>query len=697
MAEITRKTELSKRKSIKDDLLKVYEGIEKQFGEASTRINDALDYWDCYNCVLNENQFYNGNSQAYVPIIHDAVQARKTRFVNQVFPQSGRYVEVTTDSDELPDALIALIDHYVEKSKMRVSVIPALFTQGDIEGQWNVYVDWWEHSRFVTTRTRKGPEVEGVELDASVVSDDDMMDDVTEEKVLDFGPVVEILPDADVMVTPLIADSVDEALFKYAGSATILRRWSKGMIKAKIKAEEISQAQGDELIARLEAGGKDTNRKDMKKEHVDAAGVKSGGKYALVYETWKVLEVDGNRRLTRTYFGGDDLILSCRLNPFWCDLCPLISEPVDKIGGSFKGISKIDPVAKLQYLANDFLNQGADSASYSLLPIIMTNPLNNPRVGSMVIDLAAVWEVDPNSTKFAEFPPLWKDALGLVAALTQQVMQTLGVNPSMVAQRSAAKKPSQAEVASEQQVDILTTADVIVPFESGILTPIIRRFMLYDAQFRQDAIWVKAFGREGMKSGMQEVPPQQEGNRMTFHWYGIEQARTAQQMQMQIAGMNVLTKVPPQMMQGRTLDMVPLIERFVEATYGPHLGPKIFKPISDMIGMPPDEENSLLLNAIDLPVSAADDDREHLQVHQQAMQGASPQARQVIQAHMWKHQQQMAAKNQAHAAQMQGGGQPGQGGGPRPGAQPGQATGGQNPPGAIHRDQMPTAMPRKAG
>jgi hypothetical protein len=265
----------------------------------------------------------------------------------------------------------------------------------------------------------------------------------------------------------------------------------------------------------------------------------------------------------------------------------------------------------------------------------------------------------------------------------------------MIAQRSAAKKPTQAEIAAEQAIDILATADVIIPFEAGILTPMITRFVEYDSQFRREGLWVKAFGREGIKSQMQEVPPQQLGNRTSFKWWGVEQARSAQQIQQQISFMNVLKEIPQQMLEGRRIDMVPLIERAVESVFGPRLGPQVFKPISDMIGMPPEEENQLLLQGNDLPVSPADDDREHLKVHMQAMQAAqgNPHALWAVKQHMFKHQQQMGLKNAAAAAQMQGG-QPGQGG-PRPGAQSQAPRGGQQPAGAVQRDQMPLSMPRK--
>jgi hypothetical protein len=305
---------------------------------------------------------------------------------------------------------------------------------------------------------------------------------------------------------------------------------------------------------------------------------------------------------------------------------------------------------------------------------------------SLVIDQGAVWPVHPNGIRFLEFPRLWEHAEGLVEALSQRIMRTLSVNPSMVAQRSSSKKPSQAEIMGEQQIDMLSTADVIIPFESGILTPMIQRFDAYDAQFRKDAIWVRAFGKQGMTSGMQEVPPQQQGYRVWYKWLGVEQARTMQQMQQQIAFINVLRGIPPDQMPGRKLDIVPVVEQACLAIFGPTVAPKVFRPL--VVGVPPEQENALLAQGIDLPVEPMDNDAQHMQVHAQLP--PSP----IRDGHIHKHQMQMSMKNQAAAAQQQaqqGGGKPGAGG-PKPGGQPQMPGGAQAPPGALRAGQMAGGM-----
>lgn len=139
MARKTKRDEdISRRPAIKKRLLEVFEDVEKGFNDQSERSDSIADNWDAYNCQLGPKQFYNGTAQFYVPLIHDAIEARVTRFTNQLFPQSGRYVDVTGFEDSEPWAIAALLEHYVDRTRLRTEVVPALLRAGDCEGQWTI-------------------------------------------------------------------------------------------------------------------------------------------------------------------------------------------------------------------------------------------------------------------------------------------------------------------------------------------------------------------------------------------------------------------------------------------------------------------------------------------------------------------------------------------------------------------------------
>ena len=687
--ELTRESELAHDRGkagrdLRDKLLTLYADIEEGFVSQGQRSDDQMDYWDAYNCELGGFQAYSGNAQIFVPIIHNAVNARATRFTNQLFPKGGRYVEVVSSDGEEPHSITALLEYYVRRAKLRTEVAFPLCVSGDVEGQYNVYVSWSTLARYVTWKETKPLPTMGVSIEGI-----DEVEEIRHDVILDEFPTVEVLPDADVLILPVTCNSVPEALAR-GGSVTIIRRWTKGQIEEMIDNDEIVEEEGEALVKEMSKPEKE--HADVPKKHADAAGVKAKGMVCLGYETWKVLEIDDQKRLCRILYGGDKVLLSCRFNPYWSDRCPLISVPVKKVAGVVKGISQVEPCCKVQYAANDAVNEGMDSATYALLPIIMTDPLKNPKTNTMILDLAAVWETSPNDTKFASFPELWKGAFEIVGSCTSIIFQTLSVNTAMIPQGNVGKggKQNQAQIAQEQQVDILTTADAVTVLEEGVFTEILERFAELDAQYRTTEITVKAFGYMGMKAAMERIPPLQMGKRYSFVWYGVEQARNAAQIQQQIALLNVISKIPPQQLPGRRINMVPAIEHAVSAAFGPRLAPLVFEDLSKALTYDPQLENSILEENHNWPVSPMDDDAKHMEVHKSVETLAAKQ-------HIAQHRMAQIAKAMAQLAQQQG---PPPGGGPKGGAQPTMPRQNKQPAGAIPPDQMSragaTVPPRRA-
>lgn len=699
--KLDRATELSTKKDVKDALLDIFKDIEKGFDEQADRANDNMDYWDCYNCVLGGQQFYQGNSQIFMPIVYNAVNARKTRFVNQLFPMSGRYVEVTTENGDQPQAEMALLEYYVRKAKLRTQIAPALMRNGDVEGQYTIQVTWEKTTRNVVQRVKRPAEDEddGEVLDTG--DDEDLVEDIEEDVLEEGHPVVNVVADSDILILPYTANSIAQAL-EEGGSVTTLCRWTKTKIERMIADDEILEDEGKALLKDLQKEEK-TKTPDKGKEMVDAAGIKGDGRgfYALVYRTWVKLTVEGERRLCLVYYAGKKRILSCRRNPYWSDRVDIFSTPVEKIEGAFKGQSKVKPVADLQYQANDAVNEGMDSAAYALMPIILTDPEKNPNTASMILSLAAIWEADPNSTKFAEMPPLWKDALQIVATAQEMIFQTLSVNPAQITNaNSPRKKPNQAEIANEQQIDILTTADVVTVLEDEIFSPMLSFMLELDHQYRDKPLLVRQFGELGARANMQEISVISMGKAYQFRWFGVEAARNAQQMQQQIAGINVIRGIPPQMYPGYRLDLAPALAQMVESLFGPRLGALTFVSARDELSVDPEDENRMLEEGLPAQVHPADDHAKHIKVHTKAMVQTGD-LHGLIKPHIMQHLQAIQAEMMKQMQAQQG--QPGTPGGagkgvpgqPRIGAQPGQARPAQRPPGAIHADRLqdPAAAP----
>lgn len=684
-----RREELSDNEDVMTALLELYKDVEMGYENQYDRSNTQMDYWELYDCKLGMRQYYAGNSKIFVPIVHDAIQARTTRFSNQIFPQNGRYIEVTTMDGELPHGEMSLVEHYIRKAKLRTVVVPALLRNGDVEGQYNVYVSWETRTRHVTYRKPR-PELTG--------DDGETPDDVVHEVIKEGRPCVEVLADADVLVLPHTSETIGAALAA-GGSVTILRRWSKAKIEQMIEDEQIIDDAGDTLLTEM-AGEKAAVAINKQKVVVDSAGIKigqGGAKHALVYETWTNLTIGNEKRLCRIYYGSEKIVLAARRNPNWSDKINLFSCAAEKIQGVFKGKSKLVPCEQIQIYANDAINEAADSSMFSMMPIVMTDPERNPRIGSMVLSLAAVWECDPNSTVFAKFPDLWKAGFEIVASCKAQIMQSLSVSPAAITQSGTQKaKPSQADIAREQQVDILTTADAVTLIEEGILTPVANFMVEMDHQYRNEKIMIRQYGEKGLRARMDWVDPIQMDKKLFYRWFGVEQARSAMQMQQQISFANVLGSIPPEKYPGHRLNLVPMITQMVENVFGPRLAPLIFEDEKAQMTIPADVENEWLVKFnLNLAIHPMDEDAQHMQEHAKALEQTGDPLGNIRQ-HMARHQFQMQMKQQAMLAQQvqqMGGGPPGGGGGggPRPGGQAKPPRGGQGPPGMVNRDAIGAA------
>lgn len=702
---LKRDTEISARPQVRKQLLEVFAEVEDGFADQRGRSDGILDNWDLYNCKLSDRQFYNGNSRIFLPYVKDAMQARKTRFVNQIFPKSGQTVEVISGEEELPQGIMSLLESYVRRTKLKTEIMPSLVKNGDAEGQYSLYVSWKNERRRITRRERVPDVVVGRGEDAIEFPELGEHDEFTETAETVGRPDVEVLHDADLLILPVTADSV-EAAIAAGGSVTVIRRWTKARIRQAIRDGDIVAEQGDLLLKSCNKAQRGQYRSTAEKL-ADAAGIKDEGKQALIYETWTELKVDGQYRLCVAFYGGDDNILGAKPCPYWCDLPPIISVPAEKQAGVMKGKPPVDYVDGVQLLANDTINEGADTAHFSAMPIVMTDPEKNPKVSTMVLGLAAVWETSPKDTQFAQFPELWVNAMNRAQQCQNQIFQTLGVNPAMIPQSSGGEnKRNQAEIANEQSVDLLTTADAVGVLEEGILTPLIQRFVEYDHQFRDEDVTVRVYGQVGVRAKMEDVEPIQLNKRWEFLWLGVEQARNAAQLQQQIAGMNVLKGIPPQMYPGYKLNLAPLIVQMSQNLFGARLAPQVLEKVAG-VTVDPETENEMLTSGFRVSVHEADDDQAHLIAHMQALAATGGvDAHGTLREHVSLHQAQILAKQQAQqmqAAAPQGVpgspgamGQPGAAGTPA-GAQPGQPRM-EGPPGMIHQDQMGAAgavvMPR---
>lgn len=663
-------------------LRKKIDTIARGFEKQADRSDRLEDWWKIYNCQLGADQFYNGTAQIFIPAIRDAVDARATRFTNQLFPTSGRHVDCTASDGVQPFELLALLNHYItgvdSEEGFKANVVKPLFICGDIEGQYNLCLDWSVVWRDVVSRETRGSGPDGEIID------------ITEEEIEIGFPGIEIIHDSDVLILPAHSPTTLWAL-NNGGSVTIVRRWSKD--KAEKMAED---GEIDEPVEDLSFGGHDeiNGVVNLSKPLAKAVGIKldGGGHYMTVFETWLKVPFDPKKgfaekapeRLCRMWWSLDREPLGLKRNPYWNDRCPLISRPREKIPGVAKGKSAIEHLAPIQYEINDAANERADVDHMAAMPVVRKDPAvagNRPAL----IAPGATWDGPPGTYEFMVFPSLADRGKQRVLDGIQLIFQGLSVNPSMLPQQSGrpGAKRNQAEVAMEQQVDILTTAIATTTMED-ILNEVLRWFVDLDHQFRDRDLTVRAYGYMGLQANMIELPPIQNGTHYHFKWIGAEQARqNAAMAQQGTAFFNLVRGMQqPLLAEGIELSLAPFIEQQAANLFGPTMAAQVIRDKRHHQSFDPEKENESLGQGYVVPTSPFDDIDKHIQSHQQAKQMMGDPAG-CFDIHIRQHLMDKAQK--AAQAQQPPPGAPGTPGGAGPGVpgQPGPMGPGQPQPGAV--------------
>lgn len=675
----------------------VYEKAEKMYPEIlkayenRREADEAIaEYWSIYNADPDGNQMYQGNSKCYVPVVRDAINARAKRALKQLFPAKHKHVDAVGTDGQTPYPQLALLEHYIRSTRLK-SVCRSILVSGDVTGQWNLYVDWLSEIRNITGMIRRNPVLQTVDgQDLDLENPEEEIEEEEDQEILEEGPCITDFATEDLVVLPPTCNHIEKA-----DITCIKLRMSKAQVQKLVEDGTFIVPKDTELSDWI-TDRKGEEKINPPKRRAQDAGIKTEGtnKYALIYEAHARLEFEkGKKSLAYIYFAGENEIVGIIKAPQWGQKRPIISAPVDRLSGSFNGVSKVEAVKFMQWNLNDFWNMGQDSAMYSLLPVVMTDPEKNPNYAMMVYGLAAVWPVDPNSTKMTSFPPLWKDSIQMCGAIKQQIHESLDVNASMMGQMPAGRKNA-AAMGAQQQEQSIPIMDHAERFEEEMLNPLMERFFEYDAQFRDEDVSVVTLGEIGVRAAMQQIPPQQWGERYQFQWSGTDFVMNMQRMQQQIATMNVLRGIPPQQLNGRKLDITPILEILAQNVFGNELSGRILIDDRNKYTVPPEIEDEMMVNGMPVEVHESDDDAMHIQAHAQSGQQSGDPAG-LIRNHMQYHMQQMQKKREmAMGAQQQGqmgmpgGAGPGVAGQPRPGAQPQMPRPGQQPAGQINADQM---------
>lgn len=674
----------------------LYPTIRVAFENKAEHNENIEANWNIYDCVVDDNQQYTGFTEVFNPIVRDAINSRVRRRAMQLFPANNVHLDCLT-TDRVPFAHMALLEHYIRRAQLK-EVVKQDLVAADITGNWCLLAGWETEEFSVIKMVRKQNKLKDDDGEETIDDSEDY-GDVEEEEFTQEGASVEPFPVNDVAVIPPTINRLEKA------QAVIIKlRLSKESVEAFSKKGWLIESDCEKLLKKWDSD------KDIRKKVTEDAGIKVQGtdKYALIYMCWTKLKLpnedgkDVKMRPAVIFYTGPSEVGGIIRNPNWSGRPDLFFAPVDKKGGTIWGRPKVEAVKSLQYLANDTLAMSSDSTKYSLSPITMTDPLKNPNYASMTLGLGAVWAVDPNSTKFSDFPSLWQDGISFVSWLESKIWRAMDVDEAQMGQMSSGRKNNQqmARAAQEAAIPIIDDAK---RYEDVMLEPLMEHWLELDLQHRKEELTIVQKGELGVKAMLEVIKPQQITQRVFITWLGTEYQQSLQRVQQQIAWMNVARGIPPQQLNGRRLDITPIIEASALLLFGAEVAPKILIDERELFTVPPDIENEMMANGLHVEVHPIDDDPKHLQSHMEAAArlgaaNAEHAAHVNFKAHIAGHLLQLQKKAQAAGPAsakgqpgVPGGAGPGVAGTPRQGALTAGPRGGQNPPGAVHTDQMADA------
>ncbi len=668
----------------------LYPVIRRAFENKEAHNANVEANWNIYDCVIDANQQYTGFTEVFNPIVRDAINSRVRRRLKQLFPANNVHLECLT-TDKTPFAHMGLLEHYIRQTQLK-EVVRQDLVSADLTGNWCLLCGWETEDFSVIRMVRRQNRLKDAAGEETIEDAGDDYSDVEEEEFTQEGPVVEPFPVTDVAVVPPTVNRL-----KNAHAVAIKLRLSKRAVEQFLKKGWLTGVDADKLVKKWDGD------KDIRKKLTEDAGIKVDGtdKYALIYMCWTQLELpdeDGKktrRRPAVIFYTGPAEVAGLIRNPNWSGRPDLFFEAVDKKAGTIWGRPKVEAVKGLQYLANDTLAMSSDSTKYSLSPIAMTDPLKNPNYASMTLGLGAVWAVDPNSTRFSEFPSLWSDGVAFVSWLESRVWRAMDVDENQMGVMSSGRKNNQ-QIARAAQEAAIPISDDAKRYEDVMLAPLMEHWLELDLQHRRQDLTIVQKGEIGVRAMLETIKPQQISQRVFISWLGTEYQQSLQRIQQQIAWMNVARGVPPGQLNGRRLDITPILESSAQLLFGAEVAPRILIDERDLFTIPPEYENEMMANGLHVEVHPIDDDVEHLKSH---LPAASQLGRHVasinFKAHIAGHLLQLQKKAQMAGPAtakgqpgVPGGASPGVAGTPRPGATPSAPRGGQNPAGTVHQDHM---------
>lgn len=253
-----------------------------------------------------------------------------------------------------------------------------------------------------------------------------------------------------------------------------------------------------------------------------------------------------------------DVILECRLNPFWHQTHPYLVSRDDPEAGNFFPTGTGARARQIQVLLNDIVNQLNDNGSYAMNPVTKINP--GMMAGPVpTMKPGAIFPVtDMNAVQF-DRPPSEQLQYGqsMVSMYSSMLADYAGAPPAL--QGSAAGKSAKTATGMQilQKNANTPLKDIVEDIENDVLSPLMYRCVELGQQFREEKFIAEVAGKP-----FKMTRAQLAGNYI-LRWLASSQAANAQQRAQQATGLLQIIQplVPLIQAGGYVVDVVPLVKR----------------------------------------------------------------------------------------------------------------------------------------
>jgi hypothetical protein len=266
-------------------------------------------------------------------------------------------------------------------------------------------------------------------------------------------------------------------------------------------------------------------------------------------------------------------------NPFWHQRSPYLMGRGGTIQGRVYGTGYMEAIRELNILLNDQTNQSMDCATWSMNPIILSNP--NLIVGKLAaLEPGVQWLVhDVNLAVKTITPPM--DVINAGSILTAQTQSWLNdfIGAPPVLQGGSA--PGRAfrtatGVGTAQKNAIVPLQEMIRLSEAEVWEPMMFMFNMLDQQFANNDFMVHMNGGKTPTA----IPPHMLAGNWVFKWLASTQTANQQIKGGQITELLSLLTQPGiiQLLQmnGLTVNPAPLVRRLYQEVLG-------FRDVDDVL------------------------------------------------------------------------------------------------------------------